>query len=872
VGDVRIEITPRQAEISPGAPLTLFVTITNTSTVIGGYALRVLGADPGWVQLETEQVSLFPDEVRTLSAVVTAPRGIPAGMRRIAIQVRELTPPEASTVTEVDLTVPAARAVQLRIDPLAVTAGRTAAFTVIVENAGNTVVSGYLGGDDPEGKVRFGFTPESISLAPGEHALVDLRASARRRITGSPTVRMLGLYLDEPPPDPFFAEESDRPALRRDAQPLANATFLQRAVISRGPLSLLGLLAAVTVFAIVITLALSRLVGQSTADRDLALQVAAARNGTGTGGTSGLSGTVRLLTSGTPVRAVAVSVFDSSDTTTPIATTATNDKGAYSVANLAAGKYKISFRGAGFVQLWYPEAATDADATIVTLEAGQQRAGLDVTLGGVPATINGSVVGDDVSAATLYLETAGTPGAASPASDNTTPVGTTGTPPNGGAIVQTVPIGSDGRFSLVNVPSPSVYDLIVTKAGYATSTQRIDIGAGETRNGVQLTLTRGDGLIAGTVTSTAGPLGGATITATSGQSTANTVSLTVGQIGSFTLRGLPTPATFTIVVSRAGYASQTLTLTLAAAQKLTGVAVTLSASSGALNGRVTVDGKGASGVSVTVTDGKLTVQTVTESTGSGGGWHVGGLPVPGTYTITFSRSDLSSQTLSLSIDAGGSLAPGSQAVQVSADGTINVTMQSNTQDLYGFVTQPGANGCSTSTHGLAEASVTLNSGASTYSTTTAGASSQTCGEYYFGQIPPGTYTLTVDAGSGTSPSSRVITTVAGGAPQRVDLPLAAPASMTGRLVRANATDSGLCGWTVNLYLQAQYPTVITATTTTCAGSLPQDGTFLVTGIPAGTYVVEVRQTPGSTAAASKQVYVRPSTRANAGLIEANTGG
>ena len=96
--------------------------------------------------------------------------------------------------------------------------------------------------------------------------------------------------------------------------------------------------------------------------------------------------------------------------------------------------------------------------------------------------------------------------------------------------------------------------------------------------------------------------------------------------------------------------------------------------------------------------------------------------------------------------------------------------------------------------------------------------------------------------------------------------------MTGRVVATGGSDTVLCGWTVNLYLQAQYPTVITATTTTCASGEKQDGTFEVSEIPAGTYVVEVRQTPGSTAVASKQVYVRPSARANAGLIEVDTGG
>ena len=104
---------------------------------------------------------------------------------------------------------------------------------------------------------------------------------------------------------------------------------------------------------------------------------------------SGLTGTVTSITSvkPVPVPGVAVDVFDAADTTTPIATTATDDHGVYRVSNIAAGDYKIEFQGAGLQQLWYPAALTDADASKVTAKAGQVQAGLDVKVGGSPATI-----------------------------------------------------------------------------------------------------------------------------------------------------------------------------------------------------------------------------------------------------------------------------------------------------------------------------------------------------------------------------------------------------------------------------------------------------------------------------------------------------
>ena len=105
-----------------------------------------------------------------------------------------------------------------------------------------------------------------------------------------------------------------------------------------------------------------------------------------------------------------------------------------------------------------------------------------------------------------------------------------------------------------------------------------------------------------------------------------------------------------------GYASETLTVSLSAGQKLTGLAITLSRSSASLRGRVgLVAGTGgtAGGVGVTVTNGLLTIQTVTASTADVGSWQVSGLAIPGTYTVTFARVDLQSQTVSVSLDAAG---------------------------------------------------------------------------------------------------------------------------------------------------------------------------------------------------------------------------
>jgi hypothetical protein len=418
---------------------------------------------------------------------------------------------------------------------------------------------------------------------------------------------------------------------------------------------------------------------------------------------------------------------------------------------------------------------------------------------------------------------------------------------------------------------------VVTKTGYATSTQSIDIGAGENRTGVEITLAKGDGVISGVVSSAKGTLSGATITATTGQSSASTVSLTGGQAGAFTLRGLPTPATFTVTATKAGFATQTLSLTLAGGQKLAGVSITLGTSSGKLIGVVTSmpSAAGAGGVSVTVTDGLLTVQTVTESRESIGHWEVDGLPVPGTYTVTFARRDLASQTVSVSLDGSGNITPGSQGARITHAG-IAVSMKSSTATVYGKVTQADGGTVCDAASGLGEARVTVNSGASSYTVVSASVPSGRCGDYRIEQLPPGAYTLTVSAGSGTSPSSAVITLGAGDR-TRHDVKLARPASMTGSVQELVGTlEKRHCGWTVFLYEAAAYPALVTQTTKTTTGCAPVNdapdppgaGTFTFDDIAAGKYIVAAGPTSDpANAITTKQATVQPSQQLTGVTIE-----
>lgn len=901
---MRVFVTPDRIELGPEGAVEVLITVHNTGTLIGGYQLRVLGADPSWVTLQADTLSLFPDESQTVTATVAVPTGVAAGERRMAVQVREVTPPHDIAINELELLVPAAEELDVALTPMTVIGGGHGMFGVLLHNTGNTTVTSELAGRDAEDAMWFEFDPPVVTLAPGDQAISDLRAAGPRRWFGQPVVRAFGVLLvppgTAPPPGrhrrgwlptelipkkiklpkaplpagppggglpaapklpagpaapkipgvpapalptvkaprvppltapklptelaiPAGAEPPSGEPPAPPPDPVATGTLLQKPRLSRGILSLLSLLVAATVFAIVITIALSALVGQSAADRDLAIQVAAARNSGTPSGTSTLGGAALQLLNAQPIPGVSIELFTAQDVTTPITNTATGDDGTWTIDNLPAGSYKFRVRGAGFTEIWYPNALTAADATEVTVQVGQQITDLNVNLGGLPATVSGEVAGDDVAGAVLTVQV---PVELLP-SDPSLAAATAGeAPPAGapaGAVLTTVPIGSDGRFDLSDVPSPAVYDLVLSKPGFATDTQRIDLSGGEVRSDIQLRLRTGDGLIGGTVTGPDGALGGAVITATSGTSTVETVSLTEGEVGGFTIRGLVTPATYTVTVTSPGFTTQTTSVALTDGQKLTGVQLTLARSAGSLSGSVTTlpGNAPAAGVTVTASSGATEVTTITQSAGTVGGWTIAGLPIPGAYTVTFSRTDLQSQTVAVNLDATGTPTSGSSG--------IDVAMTSAFAQISGVVSQRSANGA---TAPAGEATVTLTSGADTYTVTSASEPDSALGSYQVGGVVPGTYTLSVSR-RGTSPTSVIVTVAAGQSLVQNPL-LIPPASISGLVIDQQAGPQP--GLEVDLFKASEYPAQVSQRTTTDA-----TGRYTFADVDAPqAYVLEVR--------------------------------
>ena len=340
--------------------------------------LRVLGADPSWVEIEDPSPRLFPGESVSVAIVLTLPEGIPAGERRVSVQVRDVTDQAAIAIEDVTIDVPALPRTTVSLEPATVTAGKVAAFAAVVRNDGNTVQHARLVAQRPRGRHDLHVRPGRVQpRARPEH----VRRAGREReaaVRGGPAAAAVRA-----------AARRSRRRCRPDAPPAASGVFVQKPLLSRGMLGLLGLLLAISTFALIITIALSSVVGRSAADRDLAIQVAQARQAAAQTGTSTVEGTVIQLSTGVPAQDVTVLLFGAEDPSQPVKTQATGTDGTFAMSDLPAGEYTMQVTGAGFAPVWYPSAVAQPDAQPVELTTGQTVGGLTVVVGGVPATLTG---------------------------------------------------------------------------------------------------------------------------------------------------------------------------------------------------------------------------------------------------------------------------------------------------------------------------------------------------------------------------------------------------------------------------------------------------------------------------------------------------
>lgn len=797
---VRADIADAEVELIPGMPVPVTVEVTNVDSLIRRYQVEVLGIDERYVDLSQPSVALFPDERLPIVITFTVPEDFPAGRRRVAVYVTDAEGGDAAVMVAFDLVLATEERLRLTIEPETVTVGKEGTFVVTPENLGNTSVDVRLKAEDPERKVSVAFDPEHTELLPGDRRLVTALAVGERPWFGMPAVRVLEFT-----------------ATAGDTTETATAVMMQRPRFSRRLLAILGMVLVVTLFAFVIMQAFGSVADRAEANEQLLKQ------GLGHDGPVGIRAVPASMqgritsTTGEPIDGATVELYDPTQPLFAAHSTVTRASGAFRFGALPEGEYVLRVEVAGFDEVWFPDGESIADAEPFELGPGAELVDVNLALEGRPGSVSGLVQGADVEGALVSVRLP------AEALDGSELAPTS-------AEVTSMEVDATGRFTLTDLATPATYEIVVSKPGFATETRTATLAAGEQREGIDVLLRTGDGQISGVVVDgTDTPIPNVDIVATDGSSDVETRSLSgENDAGTFQLRDLPTPATFTITATAEGHFTESVTVQLEE-QQLGEVRIVMTASTGRLAGTVrSSDGQPLGGVDVIVDGAEVERTTVSLSDGEVGSWLATDLPVPGEYTVTFSRDGYATQALSVE------LVSGPQADRAGVDGVLTPSGAS----VHGVVEEQGSGP-------IAGVTITLESAEMERRTRS---SDEPLGAYRFDDLPAGAYTITYER-VGSRSQTLLVDLDAGERRQLAPVELE-PQARIGGVITVNGVPSAGVG--VVAYPFDDYPGEVAAETVSTTG-----GRFEIVGLDAPqTYILEFETPAGGPVQGSRTVFLQ----------------
>ena len=645
---MRIALREAVVTLSPNQPATVELDVTNTLNAIDGLTARVVGLPGASVTTATPLLPLFPDTTGRIVLGISVPMSFPAGIHQAAVEVISAVAPDQPGSVPIEVVVLPMPSADLNILPPVRKSKHRARYTVVAANTGNTVLELALVASDPERRVTSTFVPPFLAVGPGESAAAQLQVKARRHILGGDTMHGVTVL-----------------GTAGEVEVQAQARFSQAPVIPRGVRTALVLGIIVALWAGAMLFGLSKAFSKDPMTKtvppsfyasskaraggtalgllaaDAAPDGAVPKSGVveGVGGT--ISGTVLAKSTGAGIGRITIeAVRDTPLGPSVVASAATGADGTYSLVGLLPGSYKLHFTALGFVDLWYPAATAEADASPVSLDAMALVQGVDATISGKPGSITGVV------------DTGQTP---------PVPVAVTVVAEQGNTTTPVAQLTTDatGHYTVPLLPTPGAYDLSFVAAGYQVASDVETLGGGQAQIANPVRLTSGTGEIDGLVTDGTSPLGGVTITANNNGQTVTSATPTAGSIGRFSLTGLATPGTDLLTFTMPGFGDKTLSVQLGPGEIKNVGSIVMVGGTGTVSGLVSgaASPGGApgplGGVTVTVNGGPAPVATTTLTAGTPGTYVISGLATPGSYTVTFTKTGYASQTIPVTLSSSG---------------------------------------------------------------------------------------------------------------------------------------------------------------------------------------------------------------------------
>lgn len=742
---MRVSSTVERLDVPPGGSGVVPLEVINTSAVIESLSVRVIGLPDDLFRSEPTALALFPEASGALTMTLALPEAFPAGTYPVTLVITGSAPGATEAFHDLDLVVPPHPHLALTATPSRVRTRGRAAFTVDVRNDGNVPLDVALRAVDSDRTLRTTLTPSTLSVVPGASTSSTVLVKGPRQLLGSDRDRPLKVA-----------------ALATDTQAEVELVLRQRSTISRGLLTALILLAILAAWALAFLLGMQQVFGTdpftkvapasffaATVSEDGTTGTDESPNGPPAGALAkdgpvpaGVGATITGVVTGASddqgVGRITVDALRESPTEglVVVSSAATQADGTYSMAGVFPGSYIIRVSADGYETAYYGGSTTPQGSTPVSAPAQQVKAGVNMPITGLPASINGNVDTGEAPGVVAVTVTA------KPAWDGADP-----------ATVYTTTADASGAYVFSGLPAPGTYELSFVAEGYQPSTVTERVLGGQNRFSLDVRLGAGTGQISGMVTDGRSPLGGVQVSTTSNGKELVVGTPTVGQVGQFVLPNLPTPATYVLTFTKVGFSTRTVVVDLRAGEIRGDLNIVMSGGAGVVTGTVLdSSGAGLGGVTVTAGGSATTLSTTTLTSGAVGTFTLTGLN-PGSVTLTFSKTGYTPASVPVTLTESGPTAP------------VTVTLSSALGSVTGRVTDQ--NGV-----GVASATVQATDGVITRSTTSTAAGPLGAGTYLLADLPAGTYTLSVTTGGAVV--STAVVTIRSGAVATQDLPIGGP--------------------------------------------------------------------------------------------------
>jgi serine/threonine protein kinase len=189
---IDVALEEQALTLTPGQPSVVRMLLTNRDVLVDHFTIGLIGAPKTWaISSALPEYQVLPGKDTSAAITVTVPRTPEnhAGIYPVTVQARSKKNPAEAGVAPAQWTVLPFEVLNLDLKPKRAIGWRSAHYTVMVKNAGNTPAGYTLSGEDDEQAIDFQFQQDKIFLDPGATARIKLTTRGPLRLLGGSQTR-----------------------------------------------------------------------------------------------------------------------------------------------------------------------------------------------------------------------------------------------------------------------------------------------------------------------------------------------------------------------------------------------------------------------------------------------------------------------------------------------------------------------------------------------------------------------------------------------------------------------------------------------------------------------------------------------------------